>query len=144
VYLPYSVRLVLILLLTFASILRVLWSHGMYRIAGMKLIVSRDPNSRKPSSIRSMKRLKRRSPCSKRTLIVRAQMTLLEAMARTGPKSVGVPSRRDSVWSRVSTSPCRSTKWYVLCLHELWSSCLISYYLSNFFFECELICICNW
>jgi len=85
----------------------------MNRIAGRKLIVSREPNSLKPSSMRSVKRWKRKSLCSKRTLIVRAQMTLLDAMARTGPRSVGAPSRRHRVFRKVCTSSCRSTKYGV-------------------------------
>jgi len=82
----------------------------MNRIAGRKLIVSREPNSLKPSSMRSVKRWKRKSLCSKRMLIVRAQMTLLDAMARTGPRSVGAPSRRHRVFRRVSTSSCKTIK----------------------------------
>jgi len=93
-----------------ASFLRVVWSQGMNRMAGRKLIVSREPNSLKPSSMRSVKRWKRESLCSKRMLIVRAQMTLLDAMARTGPRSVGAPSRRHRVFRRVFTSSCRNTK----------------------------------
>ena len=90
----------------------------MNRIAGRKLIVSREPNSLKPSSMRSVKRWKRKSLCSKRMLIVRAQMTLLVAMARTGPRSVGAPSRRHRVFRRVSTSSYRSIKHRVKpCIH---------------------------
>ena len=108
--LKISVAVSSLYLLACASFLRVVWSQGMNRIAGRKLIVSREPNSLKPSSMRSVKRWKRKSLCSNRTLIVRAQMTLLDAMARTGPRSVGAPSRRHSVFRRVSTSSCRNTE----------------------------------